>query len=152
MQLTEGQSIISLSILATPSTSVAHLVAVKAQLLSRSYIDDIRSGMEGKFFGQLTVAQCALRNLEAGGSITFISAGSVRVALPGTVGLAAINGAIEAIVPTLAKELAPTRVNAVSPGVIDTPWWNAIPKETKKIYLDKRQNVYPFVELAVLKM
>ena len=115
-------------------------------------IDDIRSGMEGKFFGQLTVAQCALRNLEAGGSITFISAGSVRVALPGTVGLAAINGAIEAIVPTLAKELAPTRVNAVSPGVIDTPWWNAIPKETKKIYLDKRQNVYPFVELAVLKM
>ena len=94
-------------------------------------INDIRSGMEGKFFGQLTVAQCALRNLEAGGSITFISAGSARVALPGTAGLAAINGAIEAIVPTLAKELAPTRVNAVSPGVIDTPWWDAMPKEAK---------------------
>ena len=95
-------------------------------------IDDIRSGMEGKFFGQLTVAQSALRNLEVGGSITFVSAGSARIALPGTAGLAAINGAIEAMVPTLAKELAPTRVNAVSPGVIDTPWWDAMPKEIKE--------------------
>jgi NAD(P)-dependent dehydrogenase (short-subunit alcohol dehydrogenase family) len=94
-------------------------------------IDDVRSGMEGKFFAQLTVAQSALGNIESGGSVTFVSAGSARVALPGTVGLAAINGAIEAIVPTLAKELAPIRVNAVSPGVIDTPWWNTIPEEAK---------------------
>ncbi len=27
------------------------------------------------------------------------------------------------MVPTLARELAPLRVNAVSPGVIDTAWW-----------------------------
>jgi NAD(P)-dependent dehydrogenase (short-subunit alcohol dehydrogenase family) len=27
------------------------------------------------------------------------------------------------MVPTLARELAPLRVNAVSPGVIDTWWW-----------------------------
>ncbi|MGB7569104.1 MAG: SDR family oxidoreductase [Chitinivibrionales bacterium] len=95
-------------------------------------IDDVRSGMERKAFAQFTVAQSALGNLEDGGSITFISAGSARVALPGTAGLAAINGAIEALVPTLAKELAPTRVNAVSPGVIDTPWWNAMPKEVRE--------------------
>jgi NAD(P)-dependent dehydrogenase (short-subunit alcohol dehydrogenase family) len=29
------------------------------------------------------------------------------------------------MVPPLAAELAPRRVNAVSPGVIDTPWWDA---------------------------
>lgn len=95
-------------------------------------IDDVRSGMEKKFFAQCTVAQSALGNLQEGGSITFVSAGSARIALPGTAGLAAINGAIEAMVPTLAKELAPMRVNAVSPGVIDTPWWNAMPKEVKE--------------------
>jgi NAD(P)-dependent dehydrogenase (short-subunit alcohol dehydrogenase family) len=94
-------------------------------------LDDLRSGMEKKFFAQISTAQCALASLE-GGSITFVSAGSARVAMPGTAGLAAINGAIEAAVPTLAKELAPTRVNAVSPGVIDTPWWNAMPKEAKE--------------------
>jgi NAD(P)-dependent dehydrogenase (short-subunit alcohol dehydrogenase family) len=93
-------------------------------------IDDLRSGMERKFFAQFTAAQCALGSLE-GGSITFVSAGSARVAMPGTAGLAAINGAIEAAVPTLAKELAPTRINAVSPGVIDTPWWDAMPEEAK---------------------
>jgi NAD(P)-dependent dehydrogenase (short-subunit alcohol dehydrogenase family) len=49
----------------------------------------------------------------------------------GPLGGHAINGAIEAAVPTLAKELAPTRVNAVSPGVIDTPWWDAMPKDFK---------------------
>ena len=52
--------------------------------------------------------------------------------MPGTAGLAAINGAIDAAVRTLAKELAPTRINAVSPGVIDTPWWDAMPKEAKE--------------------
>ena len=94
-------------------------------------LDDLRSGMEKKFFAQMTVAQCALAVMHEG-SIAFVSAGSARVAMPGTAGLAAINGAIEAAVRTLAKELAPTRVNAVSPGVIDTPWWAAIPKEFKE--------------------
>jgi NAD(P)-dependent dehydrogenase (short-subunit alcohol dehydrogenase family) len=94
-------------------------------------LDELRSGMEKKFFAQITVVQCALTAME-GGSITFVSAGSARVAMSGTSGLAAINGAIEAMVPTLAKELSPTRVNAVSPGVIDTPWWDAMSKEFKQ--------------------
>src|SRR5271157_5870495 len=76
-------------------------------------LDDIRSGMEGKFFAQISVAQSAIKHIRPDGSITFVSAGSARVALPGTMGIAAINGAIETITPTLAKELAPIRVNAV---------------------------------------
>lgn len=71
-------------------------------------------------------------------TVTFVTAASSRMALPGTSGLAAINGAIQCMIPTIAKELAnrnsdaqtqskslpPIRVNAVSPGVIRTPWWN----------------------------
>ena len=45
--------------------------------------------------------------------------------------LAAVNGALEAVVPTLAVELAPLRVNAVSPGVIDTSWWHGLPEEQR---------------------
>lgn len=61
-----------------------------------------------------------------------ISAASARAALPGSVALAAVNGAIERIVSPLAAELAPVRVNAVSPGIVDTPWWSFLPEEERR--------------------
>ena len=66
------------------------------------------------------------------GSMTFVSAISARAANPGTSGLAAINSAIEGLVKPLAVELRPRRVNAVSPGVIDTPWWSWMPDDQKQ--------------------
>jgi NAD(P)-dependent dehydrogenase (short-subunit alcohol dehydrogenase family) len=67
-------------------------------------------------------AQMGLTKLRENGSIVFITAASARTSIPGTAGLAAINGALEAVIPTLALELKPIRVNAVSPGVVKTPW------------------------------
>ncbi len=46
--------------------------------------------------------------------------------------LAAVNGAIDRIVSPLAAELAPVRVNAVSPGVVDTPWWSFLPEKQRR--------------------
>jgi NAD(P)-dependent dehydrogenase (short-subunit alcohol dehydrogenase family) len=89
--------------------------------------DDLRRGFEAKFWVHFNSAQAALPHMAPDGSITFISAASARFANPGTAGLGAINGAIDTLVPTLARELAPIRVNAVSPGVIDTPWWSDKP-------------------------
>jgi NAD(P)-dependent dehydrogenase (short-subunit alcohol dehydrogenase family) len=88
-------------------------------------LDALRSGFEGKFWPQVTALREALPSLADDGAIVLVTAGSARAALPGTAGLAAINGALEAMVAPLAAELAPRRVNAVSPGVIDTPWWDA---------------------------
>jgi NAD(P)-dependent dehydrogenase (short-subunit alcohol dehydrogenase family) len=88
-------------------------------------LGDLRTGFEGKFWPQVTALQQALPSLADDGAIVLVTAGSARAALPGTTGLAAINGALEAMVAPLAAELAPRRVNAVSPGVIDTPWWDA---------------------------
>jgi NAD(P)-dependent dehydrogenase (short-subunit alcohol dehydrogenase family) len=92
---------------------------------------DIRAGFGEKVFPHLATAQAALPTLSETGSITFVSAVSSRAALPGTAGLAAINGAIDAVVPVLANELKPLRVNSVSPGVIDTPWWDFLPDEQR---------------------
>lgn len=83
----------------------------------------LRRGFEGKFWVHWHAAQSALPHIGEGGSITFVTAASSRKAGPGTSGLAAINGALESLARTLARELAPLRVNAVSPGVIDSPWW-----------------------------
>ncbi|MES2054318.1 MAG: SDR family oxidoreductase [Pseudomonadota bacterium] len=87
----------------------------------------LRRGFEAKFWVHWTAAQAVLDHLPDTGSITFITAASSRLANPGTSGLAAINGALEHMVRTLARELAPRRINAVSPGVIDTPWWHDKP-------------------------
>ena len=95
-------------------------------------LDALKAGFDGKVWPHLRVLQAALPNLGQGGSVVFVTAVSARAALPGTAGLAAINGALEAAVGPLATELAPLRVNAVSPGVIDTPWWNRVPAEQRE--------------------
>lgn len=79
-----------------------------------------------KFLGTAHAVQAALPHLADQGSITLVGAGSAQAALPGTAGLAAVNGAVETLVPTLALELAPRRVNCVSPGVVDTDWWDRV--------------------------
>jgi NAD(P)-dependent dehydrogenase (short-subunit alcohol dehydrogenase family) len=94
-------------------------------------LKSLRRGFEDKFWPQVEAAQAALPSLRAGGAITFVTAISARIANPGVAGLAAINGALEAMIGNLARELAPCRVNAVSPGVVDTPWWDRFPVEVR---------------------
>ena len=89
--------------------------------------EDLATAFEGKLFAYLH----AIGQAQVSGSITMVSAASARAAVPGTVALAAVNGAIERVVSPLAAELAPTRVNAVSPGLVDTPWWAPFPAEVR---------------------
>ncbi|MGW2210696.1 SDR family oxidoreductase [Streptomyces sp. NPDC001781] len=95
-------------------------------------LDAVRRAFEAKTFAQLQTVQAALPHLTATGSITMVTAVSALAAMPGTTGLAAVNGALEAAVRPLAAELAPVRVNAVSPGVIDTPWWHSLPAQERE--------------------
>lgn len=95
-------------------------------------IDDVRQGFEEKVFPHFAAAQAALPSLRKDGSITFLSAVTARAAMPGTAGIGAANAAIAALVPILAAELRPLRVNGVSPGVIDTPWWDFLSEEQKR--------------------
>jgi NAD(P)-dependent dehydrogenase (short-subunit alcohol dehydrogenase family) len=81
--------------------------------------------------------------MEAGGSITFVGAASTRSVIRGAAGLCAVNAAIEAVVPILALELAPIRVNAVSPGIIDTEWWSGMPEEAKRAFFANAERSLP---------
>jgi NAD(P)-dependent dehydrogenase (short-subunit alcohol dehydrogenase family) len=103
----------------------------------------LRQAFDGKFFAHVNAIQAALPHLRADGSVTIISAASARAAFAGTAGLAAANGALEAMVAPLAVELAPLRVNAVSPGVIDTQWWDGMPADQRRAYFEAVAAVTP---------
>jgi NAD(P)-dependent dehydrogenase (short-subunit alcohol dehydrogenase family) len=92
---------------------------------------EVKAGFEEKVFAHFACAQAALPHLRKDGSLTFISAVSAHAAAPGTAGIGAANAAIAALAPILAVELRPLRVNVVSPGVVDTPWWGVLPDAQK---------------------
>jgi NAD(P)-dependent dehydrogenase (short-subunit alcohol dehydrogenase family) len=92
---------------------------------------EVRRHSEGKLLAQLLSVQAALGTLRADGSVTLVGAVSAQLSAPGLVILAAMNSAVETASRILAAELAPRRVNAVSPGVIETPWWDWVPEEAR---------------------
>jgi len=80
--------------------------------------------MDSKFYGPLWLAKHGAPMLSAAGSLTFTSGiAAYRPAARGAV-VAAVNAALQGLVRALAVELAPVRVNAVSPGWVDTPIWD----------------------------
>jgi NAD(P)-dependent dehydrogenase (short-subunit alcohol dehydrogenase family) len=103
----------------------------------------LRQAFDGKFFPYVQVLKSARPRIRTDGSVTVVSAVSARAAYPGAAGLAAVNGALEAMVPALAVELAPLRVNAVSPGVIDTAWWDALPSGQRAAFFQSVATASP---------
>ena len=73
-----------------------------------------RLSMEGKFWSQYLCA----RHAQVGRSILLFSGAYSRRPAKGVSIIAAVNGAIEALGRALAVELAPVRVNVVSPGLV----------------------------------
>jgi NAD(P)-dependent dehydrogenase (short-subunit alcohol dehydrogenase family) len=91
----------------------------------------LRKAMEGKLIGYWQSLQAALPHLRRDGSVVMLTGAASRTAMPGTAGLAAVNGGITQMAQTLARELAPLRVNVVSPGLVDTPAYDGLPAQAK---------------------
>ncbi|MCM3923164.1 SDR family oxidoreductase [Frankia sp. AiPs1] len=111
-------------------------------------LDVLRGAFDAKFWAHLTTIQAALPYLTPTGSITLLGAISARVGMPGTAGIAALNGAVEALVKPLAVELAPIRVNGVSPGLVDTPWWSGMPDDARQSYFAQAVQALPAQRIA----
>ena len=121
------------------SGPVDHVVVTAAQLKTGPFksvpLDDVRSTMEGKFWGAWRVARAA--EFRSGGSLTLVSGFLSIRPRPNSAIVSAANAAIEALSRALALELAPLRVNCVSPGIIDTPIRAAMPEVARKEMLAK---------------
>jgi len=102
-------------------------------------LDQARRAFETKFWGPFAAVQAA----DVRESITFVSGVAAATPMRGGSATAAVNGAIEALVRTLAVELAPVRVNAVSPGIVATPTWNALSDEDRDAMFDRLAGALP---------
>ncbi|MCU7247074.1 SDR family oxidoreductase [Pseudomonas koreensis] len=105
--------------------SVDHLVitagpSVAARPLADSDLFQAQQAFEVKFWGALRAIQTVLPHLSERGSVTLTSGLLSRKFVAGQFIKTTLNAALEALAKQLAKELAPRRVNVISPGVTDT--------------------------------
>ena len=77
---------------------------------------------------------CIRDSLSSDGTIVLVSGAPARRMKPGQIALSAVGGAVENLVRGVAKEIAPKRINSVSPGLIDTPMFSQ-EGEDRKIFL-----------------
>ncbi|MGF7135127.1 NAD(P)-dependent dehydrogenase (short-subunit alcohol dehydrogenase family) [Paraburkholderia sp. EB58] len=114
-----------------------HLVVTSGPVIASSRLTDLdvsaaKDAFDVKVFGQLRAAKQAARYIAKTGSITLTSGLLARKAVPGALVKATMNAAIESMGKTLAKELAPVRVNVVSPGMVETGMWGEMPEAERK--------------------
>lgn len=87
-----------------------------------------------KLWGYANVVRFGTEHMSEDGTIVLVSGAPARRAKPGQVSLASVGGAVEAFVRTVAPEIAPRRLNVVSPGIIDTPLVQLKGKEREALY------------------
>ena len=130
---------------------VDHVVVTAAQLRSGPFktvpMEDVRKTMESKFWGAWRVARAA--QFRPGGSLTLVTGFLSIRPRPNSAIVGAANGALESLARSLALELAPVRVNAVSPGIIDTPIRAAMPEAARREMLAKTAAALPVGRVGV---
>ena len=130
---------------------VDHVVVTAAQLKTGPFktvsMDDVRATMEGKFWGAWRVARAA--DIRPGGSLTLVSGFLSIRPRPAAAIVGAANGALKSLARSLALELAPVRVNCVSPGIIDTPIRAAMPEAARRDMLAKAAAALPVGRVGV---
>jgi 3-oxoacyl-[acyl-carrier protein] reductase len=89
--------------------------------------ENFRKLVEVNIVGAFNVLSAAAKNVVDGGNIIGLTTSMVRVAVPGGGPYTASKAAVESLLRSMSKELAPRkiRVNGVAPGPVDTDLFRA---------------------------
>ncbi|NEW05075.1 SDR family oxidoreductase [Paenibacillus sp. SYP-B3998] len=127
--------------------SFDHLVVSAAETSGGPFLETetakARQLFENKFWGQYYATKYGTPHISKNGSITLFSGVVAYKSMIGSSTLGAVNAAVSNLGQTLALELAPIRVNVVSPGIINTPSRSKMPEEARNQFYDAIANKLP---------
>ena len=105
------------------------------QDLATTDLQQARRAFELRYWAVLAAVKYGSSNIRKGGSVVLTTGVAGQRPQKGWVIAASVCGTIEALTHALALELAPIRVNAVSPGVVRTNLWQNMTKaERERLY------------------
>jgi NAD(P)-dependent dehydrogenase (short-subunit alcohol dehydrogenase family) len=135
VDITDDESIAGL---ADRVGAVDHVVST-ASARARGKLGDLdrhklQLSFDTKVIGPTMLAKYFAPQVNPGGSLVLFSGVHAFKLNVGYLGVGITNGAVDFLTRWLAVELAPIRVNAISPGVIDTGAWDSLGDEGKRDY------------------
>ena len=103
--------------------------------LATTDLKQARRAFELRYWAALAAVKYGSKNIRKGGSVVLTTGVAGQRPQKGWVVAASVCGTIDALTRALAMELAPIRVNAVSPGVVRTNLWqNMSAAEREQMY------------------
>ena len=128
----------SISTLAERVGPVDHVVSTASARARGKLADlerkDLQLSFDTKVIGPTMLAKHFAQQMNIGGSFVLFSGVHAFKLNVGYLGVGITNGAVDFLTRWLAVELAPIRVNTISPGVIDTGAWDAMGEDGKRNY------------------
>jgi NAD(P)-dependent dehydrogenase (short-subunit alcohol dehydrogenase family) len=100
--------------------------------LASADLRQARQAFEVRYWGALSAIKYASGQIRAGGSVVLTTGIAGARPRKGWAFGASVCGAMDALTRALAVELAPIRVNAVSPGVVRTNLWQNMPEQDRQ--------------------
>ena len=104
--------------------------------LAETDLKQARGAFELRYWSALATVKYGSRQIRKGGSIVLTTGVAGRRPHSGWVIAASVCGTIEALTRALAIELAPIRVNAVSPGVVRTNLWQNMSSSEREQFFE----------------
>ena len=135
VDVTDDASIAALAGRLGPVDHVVSTASARARgKLADLQREKLRISFDTKVIGPTMLAKYFAPQINPGGSFVLFSGVHAFKLNVGYLGVGITNGAVDFLTRWLAVELAPIRINAISPGVIDTGAWDAMGEDGKRDY------------------
>ena len=89
-------------------------------------------GSFAKLWGYLNTVRLGAPHMTQDGAIVLLSGYPARKAKPGSIAIGTVGNAVEGFVKLVASEIKPLRINAVCPGLVDTPMFTQQGEERER--------------------